>query len=147
MDVWPQRKNFRRIAQGWAKERGINRADLALRLELSEGSLHSLYYDRTRKAGLDLLRRASVLFGCSITEFIGDPGSVPEGMGISPNKWAEASERDRALITLMFEDLKTIPEDMKDKLYQQWLAAIGYAQAFQSKMNERDREKQNKLEG
>ncbi len=119
MDIWPQRKTFRTIAQQWAKDQGLDRAGLAARLEINEGSLHSLFYDKSRKAGLDLLKRSASLFGCSITQFIDDPGS-PAPMGIDGSEWSEVSERTRVLASAMFQDLRALPEDEQQIYYELW---------------------------
>lgn len=120
MDVWPKRINFRKALQALAKREGWSRPELAERLELNEGSLHSLFYDKTRKAGLEVIQRAAVMTGKSITEFIDDPGQPIAGQDAS-----HLSDKRRFLAGLMFDGITAddLSDDDAQLLYEDYLAA------------------------
>lgn len=81
-------------------------------LGLSLSSLRQILYQKTRRASFDTCQKAASVFGCSVTEFIDDPGAPPPG--VDAERWAKATERDRVLASAMFEELVDVPEDLKD---------------------------------
>lgn len=91
-------------------------------LGVKESHLHGLLYDKRVRPSLDVVQKAAEVFEVSITELIDDPGGAPPGM--DPDKWAEASNRDRVLASAMLEDLMTIPEEEKDAYYKLWKQGV-----------------------
>ena len=122
MDIWPQRERFKTLVNAYRRKHGIDRATMADRLGIKESHLHGLLYDKRVRPSLDVVQKAAEVFEVSITELIDDPGGAPPGM--DPDKWAEASDRDRVLASAMLEDLMVIPEEEKDAYYQLWKQGV-----------------------
>ncbi|MCL1908887.1 MAG: helix-turn-helix transcriptional regulator [Holophagaceae bacterium] len=70
------------------------------------------YLYGSKKPGIKTLKAAARLFGCSITEFVDNPGAPPPG--IDGELWSMVSERDRVLGTAILEDLYAISNEEKD---------------------------------
>jgi len=122
MEIWPQREKFKSLVNAYRKKHGIDRATMAECLGVKESHLHGLLYDKRVRPSLDVVQKAAEVFEVSITELIDDPGGAPPGM--DPDKWAEASNRDRVLASAMLEDLMTIPEEEKDAYYKLWKQGV-----------------------
>lgn len=115
MERWPQRKLFRDQVNAFRKANGLSRPEVAQRLGIDDGSLHSLMYDKSRGYSLDLLKRAAALFGCSLHEWIDDPGGAPPEM-------AEASELDRFMARTMGSDISKMTPEQKMAAFEAWKA-------------------------
>ncbi len=122
MDIWGHRELFKAAVKNYRESAGVKLADVAECIGLKEQTLKDYLYRKDVKPSLEVLQKAASTFGCSVTEFIDDPGAVPAGM--DPDKWAEASDRDRVLASAMLEDLKTIPEEEKEAYYQLWKQGV-----------------------
>jgi transcriptional regulator with XRE-family HTH domain len=119
MDIWSHREAFRAAVKSHRVKAGVKLADIAESIGLKEQTLKDYLYRKDVKPSLEVLQKAAVNFGCSITEFIDDPGaSAPPG--IDPDQWSEASERTRVLASAMFQDLRAIPEEEQQIYYELW---------------------------
>jgi transcriptional regulator with XRE-family HTH domain len=107
MDRWPQRANFKAQADQFKVVEGIASKVLAERLRLRPSTLNQYLYNPRTRPSEDVLRRAAILFGCSILEFLDDPGSSFESQVLSP-----LTEQSRFFATLIIKDLKA--EDLSD---------------------------------
>lgn len=67
----------------YKKSKGMTTAELALRLGTTLGTLNAYLYRATIKPSLEFLQGAASLAGCSVSEFIDDPGSKPAGIDLS----------------------------------------------------------------
>ena len=119
--AWHQVENFRHHLKKYQEETGKTQAEVAQDLETTYGTLR-FWLSGTRPPKVENLKRAASLFKCRVTEFIDDPGDPPPG--ITPEKWAEASERTRVLGSAMFEDLLQMPEDEQEEYYKLWLQGV-----------------------
>lgn len=119
MDIWSHRENFKDAVKRYRSSAGVKLADVADSIGLKEQTLKDYLYRKDVKPSLEVLQKAASTFGCSVTEFIDDPGaSVPPG--INPAEWAETSERTRVLASAMFQDLRALPEDEQQIYYELW---------------------------
>lgn len=117
--AWLRVENFRKRLKEYQDRTGKTQAEAAEELGTTYGTLR-FWLSGTRPPKNENLQRAVVVFGngCSITEFIDDPGGVPPG--IDPTEWAETSERTRVLASAMFQDLRALPEDEQQIYYELW---------------------------
>ena len=118
---WVQVDAFRDHLKKYQEATGKTQALVAVDLGTTYGTLR-FWLSGTRPPKVENLQKAAFLFGCSVTEFLEDPGNVPAGL--DPNNWAEASERTRVLASAMFEDLKSMPEDEQEAYYQLWKQGV-----------------------
>ena len=107
MDRWPQRANFKVQVDRYKAAHGIIGRDMAGRLGLKPSTLIQYLYNPKTRPSEDTLRRAAVLFECSILEFLDDPGSSSQGESVSI-----LSEQSRFFANLIIKDLKA--EDLSD---------------------------------
>lgn len=127
-DIWPQRVIFRKrlreyqLASGWTQEQVAE----VLGVELSH--LRNSIYRSEKKLGLEPLQRAAGLFGCSVTEFLDDPGGTPPA-GVQAADFAAMSEEDRLLVRMMVEDLSRIDPGKRRSAFDAWnslMRTIGF---------------------
>ena len=114
MDGWPQRARFRELLGEYQAKTGKNQLQAAADLGVARSSLRFWLYQRRRGPSLDVLRRASALFGCSVTEFIDDPGAA-KLPGVADADWAGASEWDRLMAKSIFQDVTGDDLSMAEK--------------------------------
>ena len=113
---------------GLLSQRGaVKMAEVADLLNLHEDSLRQFMYDSSRRRPhVDTLTRIASVIGVSVAEFLDDPGApIPPGIGISPEKWTELSDRERAiasaLVANIANDELTVSE--KEGLYDIFMQA------------------------
>ena len=120
MDTWPERLAFKSHVAKYARATEKTQKLIADDLGLELSSLRNLLHRSDRKPGIDTLTRASALFGCSITEFIDDPGgTIP---GIDQPDLARLSQAKKAVMNMMFQNLRH--EEVTDKQALQYLKVI-----------------------
>ena len=110
-EVWPQQEVFCDRVKRFAKEnghttkRGAVQTDAVADLfNLSEGSLRQfLYFKRQRRPSHKTLVHIAGVLGCSVLEFLDDPGQAPPGL--DPARWAGLTERERTLAAEMLADM------------------------------------------
>jgi transcriptional regulator with XRE-family HTH domain len=95
-------------------------------LGTSTGTLRGWLYNRKRKPSLETLQKAAALFGCSITEFLDDPGAPPPGAA------ADASEFDRFMLRVMGSDLEALTDEQKVAAFEAWKATMKAFRARQA---------------
>jgi len=121
MDIWPQRDKFKEMVKAHIKATGQNQEQFADALGVARSSLRFWMYQRKRRPSFEVLKNAAAVLGCSVTEFVDDPGraQVP---GVGQETWAGASERDRLISQAMFADISAddLSEEDKDMLYAAW---------------------------
>jgi transcriptional regulator with XRE-family HTH domain len=119
--LWPQYQRFRQFAKDYQTKSGETQGVISGKLGINPFTYRNYLYG-SKKPGIKTLKAAARLFGCSITEFIDDPGISPPGIDKEP--WASASEWDRALGRAILEDLKSIQDDEKDAYYDLWKQGV-----------------------
>jgi len=77
-------------------------------------------YRKSGKPSIEKLQRAASLFGCSVTEFVDDPGAEIEGL--VPGQGL--SETKRLVAKLILKEL--MPDDVSDE------QALAYLQVVQT---------------
>ncbi len=107
MDRWPQRKNFKAHVDAFKAKKALLSKEMAAELGLKPSTLNAYLYDPRTRPSEEMLRRAAILFGCSILEFMDDPGAAPGGQSL-----ADFSEQSRFFANLIIKDLKA--EDLSD---------------------------------
>jgi transcriptional regulator with XRE-family HTH domain len=121
MDMWPQRDRFKEIVRGYQKATGLSQEEVADAMGVARSSLRFWMYQRRRRPSFDVLKSAAAVLGCSVMEFVDDPGQarVP---GVERDAWAGSSERDRVIAQAMFSDITSedLTEEDKDMLYAAW---------------------------
>jgi len=118
MEKWAQRERFQLALKAYQESTGKIHEDVAADLEITLPTLRNYLYG-SKNPSTKVLQRAAGLFGCSVTEFIDDPGT-PVPFGVNPQEWSEASERTRVLASAMFQDLRAMPEEEQQIYYELW---------------------------
>jgi transcriptional regulator with XRE-family HTH domain len=118
---WLRVENFKKRLREYQDRTGKTQSQAADDLGTTYGTLR-FWLSGTRPPKNANLQRAVAVFGhgCSITEFVDDPGeSTP---GVKPEKWVDASERDRVINSMMFADITAadLSDEEKDELYRAW---------------------------
>lgn len=118
MDSWPQRAAFSARLKEYQKQTGKTQAQAAIDLGLSLDGLRQILYQKKRRARLDTCQRAASVFGCSVTEFLDDPGANPAGVDLSTH-----TPMDRYRFGRMIESMNELPltEEDKDILFEDWM--------------------------
>lgn len=132
--TWKQVELFKKRVRDYQDQTSKTQAKVAEDLGTSYGTLR-FWLSGVRPPKRENLQRAAALFGCSILEFIDDPGNGPEGIGISADRWAKASERDRTLLMQMFDGFLDMPDEMKDLAVKQFRLAMISAKAMKEEMD------------
>lgn len=116
-DRWIQRPRFRDLVDAYKDSMGCTAKDVAFALELTPGTLNQYLYGKNSRPSEDAMRRASKLFGVSITELLDDPGVVLAGQELS-----ETSEYGRFFATLIFQDIqaKDLTDGDRRILFEDW---------------------------
>jgi transcriptional regulator with XRE-family HTH domain len=118
MDTWPKRAAFSAHIKAYQEKTGKTQAEVAADLGMALASLRQLLYQKARQASLETCQKAATLFGCSVTEFIDDPGSKPGGVDLpsdaSPIQrwWFEQSIQALGDEELDDDDRRSIFDDL-----------------------------------
>ena len=118
---WPQYQKFRQVAKEYQAKTGEGQRTISEKLGINLFTYRNYLYG-SKKPGIKTLKAAARLFGCSITEFVDDPGAPPPG--IDRNAWAVVSERDRVLCSAILEDIRSITNEEKDAYYDLWKQGV-----------------------
>jgi transcriptional regulator with XRE-family HTH domain len=122
---WPQQEVFcDRVKQfasrnGYTTPRGAVKLDVVADMfNLQEQSLRQfLQHKLQKRPRYSTLAHISGVLGCSVTDFLDDPGDPPPG--VAPARWSELSELERSLASDMLADMMgdclTVPE--KEELF------------------------------
>jgi transcriptional regulator with XRE-family HTH domain len=108
---WPQQERFREKvrrfceANGYVTPRGaVDLPVVADLFNLCEQTLKQFLQYRSRsRPHLDTLTHIAGVLGCSVAEFVDDPGEPPPGM--QQDRWAGLSEQERAYVSTMYADI------------------------------------------
>ena len=120
MDTWTHRSQFKKLASAYRKTKGITLDQFAVELGLKRDTLNGYLYGKVGKPSLEVLQLAASLFGCSILEFVDDPGDDVEGLASG----IHLSEAKRLVGRLIFKDIAA--DDVTDE------QALAYLKAFQA---------------
>jgi transcriptional regulator with XRE-family HTH domain len=120
MDNWTHRPRFKDLAAAYRKAKGITRKQLAVELGLKDATLDGYLYGSVGKPSIEVLQLAASLFGCSVLEFVDDPGDDLEGAAAG----LQLSEAKRLVGRLIFKDLAS--PDVTDE------QALAYLKIFQA---------------
>jgi len=83
MDTWPQRSRYRDILKAFCAREGRTQEWVADQLGLSLSHFRNSLYRPEKRLGVDALSKSAGLFGCSVAEFVDDPGASPAGIDLS----------------------------------------------------------------
>jgi transcriptional regulator with XRE-family HTH domain len=97
MDTWTHRTQFKTLASAYRKTKGITLDQFAVELGLKRDTLNGYLYGKVGKPSLEVLQVAASLFGCSLLEFVDDPGDESAELLLS--------EAKRLVGRLIFKDL------------------------------------------
>jgi transcriptional regulator with XRE-family HTH domain len=108
---WPQQQRFCERVKQYCKENDLLTARGAVKLpvvadlfNLCEHTLKQfLQYKARARPHLDTLTHIAGVLGCSVSEFVDDPGEPPPGM--QQEQWAELSDQERAFASTMYSDI------------------------------------------
>ena len=106
-DVWPNRHLFRRRLDAYLAAPGNSQASFAAEVGISLKHLRNTIYDPKIKFSFPVLQRAAAVFGCSVSEFTGDPTVPVAGQDLS-----SLSEQARVFASLIVMDLQS--KDLTD---------------------------------
>jgi len=125
MDMWPQREKFKETVKAFQKATGLSQEEVADAMGVARSSLRFWMYQRRRRPSFEVLKAAAGALGCSVMEFVDDPGG-PAPPGVDQAAWTGASERDRVIAQSMFSDITSedLSEEDKDLLYAAWKEEI-----------------------
>jgi transcriptional regulator with XRE-family HTH domain len=132
---WPQQEVFCQKVKQFCEKNGLITARGAIKLDvvsdlfnLSEITLKQfLQYKSRSRPHYDTLSLIAGVIGCSVTEFMDDPGDPPPG--VAQAKWPEMTERERTIASTMVADIasKDLSASEKEELfgaYQEMRARI-----------------------
>jgi transcriptional regulator with XRE-family HTH domain len=132
---WPQQEVFCQKVKQFCERNGLTTTRGAIKLDiasdlfnLSEITLKQfLQYKSRSRPHYDTLSFIAGVIGCSVTEFMDDPGDPPPGTG--QEKWSEMTERERVIASTMITDIvsKDMSASEKEELfgaYQEMRARI-----------------------
>ncbi|MCL1894799.1 MAG: hypothetical protein FWG02_11330 [Holophagaceae bacterium] len=108
---WPQQEVFCQRVKEFCQKNGHITARGAIKLDvvsdifnLSEITLKQfLQYKSRSRPHYDTLAFISGVIGCSVTEFMDDPGDSPPSM--SQGRWAGLTERERVFASSIITDI------------------------------------------
>jgi len=120
MDIWEQRKRFKEAVAAFRKASGKRLQEVAELLGLKESTLKDYLYREDVRPSLQVLQQAAALFGCSVTEFIDDPGA--QIAGLDPGDLGQLSAAKRAVMNMVFQRLKH--GDVTDEQAMQYLKGL-----------------------
>jgi transcriptional regulator with XRE-family HTH domain len=108
---WPQQERFCARVKQYCKTNGLLTPRGAVKLpvvadkfNLCEQTLKQfLQYKSRARPHLDTLTYIAGVLGCSVSEFVDDPGEPPPGM--QRGQWAELSEQERGYVSEMWADM------------------------------------------
>ncbi|MDR2560991.1 MAG: helix-turn-helix domain-containing protein [Holophagales bacterium] len=122
---WPQQEVFAARVKQFCKQNNLTTPRGAIRWEaaaevfnISEVTLRQyMQYKARGRPRIDSLKNIANVIGCSVAEFLDDPGDAPPGMA---GKWAALSERERAIASEMLADiaLEELSLIEKEELYR-----------------------------
>lgn len=116
---WPHVDAFKRRLAEYQARTDKTQAEVASELETTYGTL-MFWLSGSRPPKRENMQRAAALFGCSVTEFMDDPGATVAGRST-----ADLSEARRFVSGQMFKDITA--DDLSDEdamvLYEDFLAA------------------------
>lgn len=124
---WPQRTVFRTRIEAFKEQMGAETGrkillrDVAQMLGLKESTLYGYMYAPDTMPSLQVLQRASALFGCTVIEFIDDPGGGRLGQDLS-----YLSPQARFLADLTLKDLAAgdLTDDDRRFLWEDHIRAV-----------------------
>jgi transcriptional regulator with XRE-family HTH domain len=134
---WPQQEIFCTrtrdfaVGKGLVTSRGSLRLDkLAELFKMSAGTLKQDLQNKNReRPGIEKLIFIAEVIGCNRDEF----WETAAPAGIEKDRWANASEQDRALATAILDDLMAIPEEQRETYYnlckEMWKQGIAIGRA------------------
>ena len=121
--AWPQLDKFKARLSEYQRASGKTQAQVAAELDTTYGTLR-FWLSGTRPPSLPTLQRASALFGCTVTEFLDDPGAPPDGAT------EDSSEVDRFMLRIIGTDLSKLTDREKQAAFEAWRSIIrGYEKA------------------
>ena len=118
---WPQQEIFVARVKHYCEKNGLTTPRGAIKLDivadlfnLSEITLKQfMQYKSRSRPHYDTLAFIAGVIGCSVTEFLDDPGDPP--LGIPLDRWTELSERERALASEMLADMTATDLSLPEK--------------------------------
>lgn len=132
-DRWPQRIRFRELVDAWIAKNcaGLKatqaREMLSKELGMSSKDVLKQHYSGKNVPGKESIKRMCVVLGCRLVDLMGDDSS--NDLAIPQEEWSESSEKARVIASAMFQDLKALPEDKQEILYQLWKQAHAIGKA------------------
>jgi transcriptional regulator with XRE-family HTH domain len=122
---WPQQEIFISRVKQFAQANGYTTPRGAIKIEavaelfhISESTLRqALHYKGKSRIRYDILASIAEIVGCSVNDFVGTAGNAPPG--VTYEKWAAISERDRMFVSSVLEDVcaGTLSKAEKDVLF------------------------------
>jgi transcriptional regulator with XRE-family HTH domain len=121
MTMWVQQGIFVERVKDYCKKNGLLTARGAVKLDatadifnLNNETLRQFLQNRSRKRPhINTLSHIANVVGCSVTEFLDAPSDPPPG--ISNERWAELSERERVIATEVLMDMTAEELTMQEK--------------------------------
>lgn len=117
---WIYLESFKRAEKRYRQKTGHKQKQIAADLGIGVAYLHNILYGQ-KVPGIDVLYRAAALFGCSVTDFIDDPGaniSHDSPLDQESNLWNRLIIHDISAEDLVAEDRKAIYEAVQFQLGQ-----------------------------
>lgn len=112
--AWAQLETFKKRLKEYQKKSGKKQVTVAEELGTTYGTLR-FWLAGVRPPGFPNLKRAALLFGCSVTEFIDDPGKKIAGHDVS-----YLSDQARFFAGLLVKDLamEDLTDDDREQIYR-----------------------------
>jgi len=122
MDEWAYRKQFRERVAEFRSKHHLSPEEMATRLGLKLTTYSGYLYKKKGKPGVEVLQLAAGLFGCSVLEFMDDPGSPVAG--VTQGSFGEATEQERVMLRAMSQDLAKLNPDQRRAAFEAWSAIV-----------------------
>ena len=120
-DPWKQRARFVELLDSKIGEGAtLEEIASALLLKTTRSLEFSYRFDRSRIPKRNTMEAAAKYFGVPLSEIYSDDEFIPSN---------ESSEKAKVLASAMYQDLKELPEDQQEILYQLWKQAQAIGKA------------------
>lgn len=123
MDIWAHRTAFIEAVKAHRKVSGLKLGEIAPLIGLKESTLKDYLYRNDAKPSLEVLQAASTLFGCSLLEFVDDPGGQPPG-GVADDVFRYGTEEDRVFLRAMGSNIQGLTPEQKRNAMEACLAVL-----------------------
>jgi transcriptional regulator with XRE-family HTH domain len=131
MNRWTQQPAFRKESDRYKAAHKLTTKKVAELLHTTLGTLNAYLYRKTAKPSLEFLQNAALVFGCSVSIFIDDPGADrPTSVDLSPYSEIDRYRFDQIVHTL---DDPRLSDDDRQMLFEDFKRQANWILNLKSK--------------